>query len=126
MPKVKKLKIRNKTPVSQKKSKDDGSPIEARAVSASRATEETKSQINEPNDDIQLPDVSADGGVSDISNLGKQKKGKKDAMAVAPFNSKIRETRDKTMYRDNWNYFVGDNDFKTDMFLRFQEKHTKY
>lgn len=30
------------------------------------------------------------------------------------------------MYRDNWNYFVGDNDFKTDMFLRFQEKHTKY
>jgi hypothetical protein len=42
------------------------------------------------------------------------------------FNSKIREARDKTMYRDNWNYFVGDNDYKTDLLLRFQEKHMKY
>ena len=120
MPKVKKLKIRNKTPVSSKKSKDDGSPIGVRAASANRATvEESKDNLGAPNDDSALPDVSADGGVSDISNLGTKKKGKKDSLALSPFNSKIREARDKTMYRDNWNYFVGDNDFKTDFFLRF-------
>jgi hypothetical protein len=30
------------------------------------------------------------------------------------------------MYRDNWNYFVGDSEIKTDTFLRFKEKHIKY
>jgi hypothetical protein len=30
------------------------------------------------------------------------------------------------MYRDNYNYFVGDHDYKTDALLRFQEKHMKY
>lgn len=45
---------------------------------------------------------------------------------IMGFQSKIREIREKMMYRDNWNYFVGDPDFKTDTFLRFREKHIKY
>ncbi len=54
---------------------------------------------------------------------GKKKKTdpkkKKEISKIGGFNSKIRESRDKTMYRDNWNYFVGDNDYKTDALLRF-------
>jgi hypothetical protein len=53
-------------------------------------------------------------------------KKKKEIQKIGGFNSKIRESRDKTMYRDNWNYFVGDNDYKTDALLRFQEKHMKF
>ena len=39
--------------------------------------------------------------------------------------SKFRDIRDKTMARDNWNIFVGDNEFKTDVFLRFQSPTLK-
>ena len=82
--------------------------------------EESKDHLVDANDEPSVaPDASADGGVSEISNLGRSKpKGKKD-IVVSTFNTKIREARDKTMYRDNWNYFVGDNDFKTDLLLRF-------
>jgi hypothetical protein len=67
--------------------------------------------------------------VSDGQKKNKKKtdpKKKKEVAKIGAFNSKIRESRDKTMYRDNWNYFVGDNDYKTDALLRFQEKHMKF
>ena len=83
-----------------------------------------------PSEDVAIPDPSADGGVSEISDLRRKKvdakKKIKEVQKIGGFNSKIRESRDKTMYRDNWNYFVGDTDFKTDSLLRFQEKHMKY
>ena len=84
-----------------------------------------------PSEDLGLPDASADGGVSEISELRSKKKADakkkiKEVQKIGGFNSKIRESRDKTMYRDNWNYFVGDTDYKTDSLLRFQEKHMKY
>ena len=33
--------------------------------------------------------------------------------------------RDKTILRDNWNYFVNDEDSKTDVILRFKKPHIK-
>ena len=38
---------------------------------------------------------------------------------------KIKEMREKTMLRDNWNYFVNDEESKTDTILRFKKPHTK-
>jgi hypothetical protein len=76
-----------------------------------------------------------DGGSVDLSEISDRLKNKKKldvkkkkeiSKLLGGFNSKIRESRDKTMYRDNWNYFVGDTDYKTDALLRFQEKHMKF
>jgi len=76
---------------------------------------------------------SIEVGISENSDGQKGKKKKLDPKKKkeiqklgGSFNSKIREARDKTMFRDNYNYFVGDNDYKTDVFLRFQEKHMKF
>ena len=33
--------------------------------------------------------------------------------------------RDKTILHDNWNYFVNDDDSKTDCILRFKKPHIK-
>lgn len=35
--------------------------------------------------------------------------------------SKFKDLREKTITRENWNYFVGDTEFKTDNFLRFKQ-----
>ena len=35
--------------------------------------------------------------------------------------NKVKEIRDKTIHRDNWNYYVQDEDLKTDFFLRFKD-----
>jgi hypothetical protein len=33
---------------------------------------------------------------------------------------KLKEMRDKTIAKDNWNYFVADSEYKTDLLLRFK------
>lgn len=38
-------------------------------------------------------------------------------------SNKIKEVREKTMLRDNYNYFVGDQDYHTNLFLKFKKKH---
>ena len=38
-------------------------------------------------------------------------------------SNKIKEMREKTMIRDNYNYFVGDQDYHTNHFLKFKKKH---
>ena len=133
MPTIKKLKFRNKTPVSSKKQSMDNP--EPRSHSAQRpSAEEPQEDPQIPIDDIQIQqDVSEVGDVSVQSdNKTKKKKVESNKKKIEPnkkqlvFNGKIRESREKTMYRDNWNYFVGDSDYKTDALLRFQEKHMKY
>jgi len=39
--------------------------------------------------------------------------------------SKFQEVRNKIISRDNWNFFNGDPDYKTDFFLRFKAPHIK-
>jgi hypothetical protein len=34
--------------------------------------------------------------------------------------NKVKEMRERTIARDNWNYFVGDPDYKTNFFLQFK------
>ena len=38
---------------------------------------------------------------------------------------RIKEMRDRTIIRENWNWFVNEDDNKTDFFLRFLKPHTK-
>ena len=39
--------------------------------------------------------------------------------------NRFKDLRERTLTRDNWNYFVGDQEYKTDMFLRLHESNIK-
>lgn len=43
---------------------------------------------------------------------------------VTPCVQKIQVARDKTIHRDFWNYYTGDEEYKTDFFLRFRHEFT--
>ena len=53
------------------------------------------------------------------------KKVSKGGVAQNSNKNTVKETRDKTILRDNWNYFVSDDDAKTDAILRFKKPHIK-
>ena len=143
MPALKKLKFRNKTPVASKR-KDDESPApQNRAKSASRAKPSDKAEEKkDKSPKVNSPVASGAGDItspkSDIASANdnstkkvqlKKKKDDQKTMLqklMGGINLKLREQRDKTMYRDNYNYFVGDNEYKTDFFLRFHDKNIKY
>jgi hypothetical protein len=60
------------------------------------------------------------------NSLKNVKIGLRDPSGGLPSNmqldqrNKVVELRERIITRDNWNYFVGDQEFKTDFFLRFQ------
>jgi hypothetical protein len=53
------------------------------------------------------------------------KKGEKLNIMGYQNQNKVKEMREKTMLRENWNYFVNDEDSKTDTILRFKKPHIK-
>jgi hypothetical protein len=97
---------------------------------ASASSYEVSSNCISVRDNMQFGKPPAADGSNGNTSLKKPikktpKKGEKLNILGFQNQNKVKEMREKTMLRDNWNYFVNDEDSKTDTILRFKKPHIK-